>query len=495
MGKWDAFITPAVDSLNGAPDLSQALAIIPAPGHYERFSQGFVEGEPKMLFAIDYFVDGEFKGILLVWKKYFDATHYEVYKRNIFSKLTQGDKEPKFSRVLFLAEEQLIIERSKYIDYIMKIDGIQLKESELFIFHDPHITEDRIYQYKVRAARVPRKVDEVDYDYTLLSQENAYIIDLPNSDLRDIYGTSARIFGNRNQSWMLALLNDKLKQFSPKSLNAPVSLVTKELVVPNNYAGGEVFKIIEDSIFLFGVKATFKRMFEIMGGLPDVFVDTFLDNFDPADRVFHSDRFSTQILSKIVIVGTSVSESTQSAADFLDQFDFPPISQYPGLIVTGGTQEREPTLEEIQARLNEIQLALQSNASTFIDPITGQSVFVPYNVRKAYMDGQLTVPAAQEQVEESRRFTVSQLNVASLPANLPAGFAMNNLSGYNTVFEYLRAYLYALVNPDGVVSSQTESQEDIVITLEDKTTGEQIDVEQPIDLQSDPGTTEGVTVG
>ena len=130
--------------------------------NFEKIAKKFVGGNPDILFIADYIVENELLGSLLVIDRYFDATHYEFYKRNVFN------KESKFERILFLDFENLEQETSKYMSYINDVLGFkELQKSQIFVIFDHLVKKDRIYEYNVKAARVPKNVSEVDY-YMLL---------------------------------------------------------------------------------------------------------------------------------------------------------------------------------------------------------------------------------------------------------------------------------------------------------------------------------------
>src|SRR3990167_8045388 len=106
-------------------------------------SGNFVDLEPKILFITEYIVSDEYVGLLIVWEKYFNATHYEVFKRNVF-----GFKS-NFERILFLDSNSLSEERAHYMDYINNVLGFSsVSESDVYVVLDTFVKQDRIYEYK-----------------------------------------------------------------------------------------------------------------------------------------------------------------------------------------------------------------------------------------------------------------------------------------------------------------------------------------------------------
>src|SRR3990167_264945 len=133
---------------------------------FDRASKNYINSEPQILFISEYNLDDRQAGALLVFEKFFESTHYEVFKRNIFS------TNSEFERILFINSKSLEDERKNYISYIKDILGFNnIDENKIFIYHDDELKSDRIYEYKVRAVFVPRTVNEIDYDSILQSKD------------------------------------------------------------------------------------------------------------------------------------------------------------------------------------------------------------------------------------------------------------------------------------------------------------------------------------
>src|SRR3990167_1296300 len=133
---------------------------------FDRTTKNYINSEPQILFVSEYKVDDKQAGVLLVFEKFFESTHYEIFKRNIFS------TNSEFERILFIDSKNLEDERKNYISYIKDILGFNnIDENKIFIYHDDELKSDRIYEYKVRAVFVPRTVNEIDYDSILQSKD------------------------------------------------------------------------------------------------------------------------------------------------------------------------------------------------------------------------------------------------------------------------------------------------------------------------------------
>jgi len=434
---------------------------------FESSPDFYTSNIPKLLFVVEYVVSGEFLGCLLVWKKYLDSTHYEIFKKNIFSKLSGGTQDSEFNRVLFLSVKDLEKERSYYVDYIRQIGDFVINEDDILIFHDPHIKKDRIYQYKIVATKVPQKISEIDYNFILLHKEKAYITEVhPESSELDMYNNSAKIFGDRRHAWVMSLLNDSLRFFSPNSVNVPISnfLVNNEIVMPTDYKASDIMKIIDDSIFLFGVKDTYKQVLSLIGGLPDIFFDIFVESIDPVDRIFYTDKFNSRVANEIIVTKTTISDSEQTVEEFLKAFSFPPVNNI--------------TKEQLNLRLQAVIEALENKNATFSDPITKNIIWVPLNIKWKYENGQLQIPDISNKIESVEEYGVPKVDLSDISNTF---FTLSDLKGHSGAFEYLRQYLYLLNKP-------ANRDEDVSITFEKKE-GETTEA----DILKKPGTKEGIT--
>ena len=115
---------------------------------------------PTVFFVCEFVVDKKLKGALLCFEKYFNATHYEIYKRNIFG------KSSKFEKILVLDSANLEDETKIHIPYVKNF--LQFTPSNCYIICDLFVKEDRIYEYKVVAGYYPTSSD---IDFAILSEQ------------------------------------------------------------------------------------------------------------------------------------------------------------------------------------------------------------------------------------------------------------------------------------------------------------------------------------
>jgi len=85
---------------------------------------------------------------------------------------------------------------------------------------------------------------------------------------------------------------------------------TFDLNVPTDM--NDVMSIIKDSMNFFGVKATYRRIFYILGGLPDVFIYIALLSMSESKRVFSYDLFKSYIIKFSPIIKVFVDLSTSA---------------------------------------------------------------------------------------------------------------------------------------------------------------------------------------
>jgi hypothetical protein len=280
---------------------------------YERFAKTYIANEPEILFTIEYIVENKFMGCLLVWEKYEDSTHYEVYKKNLFK------SGAEFERVLFLGEGALKAERGEYISYLRDQIGMtELEEDNIFIFHDDKAKEDRIYEYKIAASRVPKKAEEVDYDMILESKNLLSPMDVvPNPDVT-LFSFAGSSLGSVDLAWLLALCNDTAYFFGkrpstlsltnflePTNTENPADFFIRGIVpqynimVPTNI--NDFLTIFKDSVSLFGVKDTLNHLVDAIGGLNGIFMESFSEAIDEERSVFSYDKFKIEVKRRVPV--------------------------------------------------------------------------------------------------------------------------------------------------------------------------------------------------
>jgi len=285
--------------------------------NFERKSRNFMEDDPDIIFVAEYMVEGELAGALLVWERYKDATHYEIYKRNIFS------QDPTFERILFLDDASLKEEKNRLIVYIGDVLGFNdIDEENIYIFLDHRIKSDRIYEYKVKAVRVPRKAADIDFDLALESQNLLTSVTITRTNPSNMFQFAGAILGSEDLAWVISLLNEHVYFFgrrpAEKSLAFNMSAQgnsfknAEALVnIPQNMS--DLLNMISESVALFGIRETFGHITDVLGGLTKEFRCAFIDACDETRNVFSYDRFKTVVAAQLpvfqLLLNLSESES------------------------------------------------------------------------------------------------------------------------------------------------------------------------------------------
>jgi hypothetical protein len=278
---------------------------------FERAAQNFINDEPELIFVAEYMVDDELVGSILVWEKYRDATHYEIFKKNLFS------QDDDYQRILFLDNKSLEEERERLIPYIRETLGFtDMDEKNMFIFLDHRVKNDRIYEYKVKAARVPQVAAEIDFDLALESQDLMGKVPLSENNISNVFEFAGKTLQSEDLAWVLALLNEDIGLFGEfAATNDLVSIVSKsaaargvqnpfqggkfDVLIPNNMQ--DLLNLVSESISLFGIRETFGHIVDVIGGLSKEFRCSFIDAFDETRNVFSYDRFKRVITHQLPV--------------------------------------------------------------------------------------------------------------------------------------------------------------------------------------------------
>jgi hypothetical protein len=239
---------------------------------FDTLSRTFIKNEPRILFVAEYFDTSQKSlGSLLVWEKYPNATHYEVFKKNLFL------ENAKFERVLFLDVESLKKETAYYISYLNNALNLNLSVDNSYVIFDPLVKEDRIYEYKIKASLVPNAITEIDFN-AIVDGKNLGLSINPPMIPSSVFHIGLTTYGNAKMAWIIALLNDKLSFFgySGRRDLSPAGGVlaqTEKILAAKN--PDTILSIIKDSYSLFGEKNTLLYILDILGGLNSDFKDSF----------------------------------------------------------------------------------------------------------------------------------------------------------------------------------------------------------------------------
>jgi len=256
---------------------------------FDEINATFVANEPAIVLVAEYFSETQKSlGALLVWKKYTNATHYEVFKKNIIV------ENSKFERVLFIDSISLAEETKNYQEYFKNSLDFTFSEDRFCIIFDPLVKEDRIYEYKIQAAFVPSVVTDVDFDSIVNSKKLGFTTVANGSN---IFGLAATTFKNPALAWSIALLNNSINFFGdPKSTISILGAAGQILIVKDPVT---ILKIVKDSFALFGEKATLSYVLNLLGGLSKEFQASFLDSINEGSDSFSYADFVRSIREKI----------------------------------------------------------------------------------------------------------------------------------------------------------------------------------------------------
>jgi hypothetical protein len=212
-------------------------------------AQKFSTGRTELMFVAEYAPQDTFIGTLLVWERYYSATHYEVYKRNITSSSTS------WSRILFIDKASLTTETESFKPYIKDKLGLDIDRNYYAIL-DTGVKDDRIYEYKVVASFYPTS-SEIDFSSILESKGLVTFIDATNS-ADTVFEVSAKTLGSESFAWIIALLNDRVSFFGRAAATNPAHFDGSKVIIPKTMT--HIVQIIQESIHFFGIKSTFLNL-------------------------------------------------------------------------------------------------------------------------------------------------------------------------------------------------------------------------------------------
>lgn len=266
---------------------------------FSNFSKSFAKNEPELLFVADYIIDGKNYGVLVVWEKFYDSTHYELFKKNTFK------AGSAYERILFLDAASLAEESKHYMSYLRDTVGLDIDVNKTYVILDSVVKEDRIYEYKIKASRVPQNVTEVAYESILESRGLSKNIVINELGSLSVYGFAQATLGSRDFAWTVALMNDQVHLFGRAYIDKAMSTMllnvdannAKYVTVATNL--NNILNIINDSVSLFGLHNTYRQILNTLGGLSPDFIDSFIEATDESRAMFSYDAFKDSIKTKV----------------------------------------------------------------------------------------------------------------------------------------------------------------------------------------------------
>src|SRR3990167_2177679 len=254
-----------------------------------KFEQ-FFNNQAKIFFVCDYIINEEFIGVLLVFQRYPEATHYEIFKKNKF------DNEPKFERILFLDSHSLAEETNRFLFYLESA-GLSFNENAVFAILDDNVKVDRIYEFFIRAVFVPTKVEAFDIDANMRSKNQVETLNISDDD------QLISLFSSR-PSWLLPIFNSEIPFFNKKNTELEFSDIPNGIIFCAT-KNEDVMQLIKDAIYLFGAKKTLLRLIDLMNkkdlALSKPVRDAFSVAIDEQRGVFSFSIFQIEIAKKLSI--------------------------------------------------------------------------------------------------------------------------------------------------------------------------------------------------
>jgi hypothetical protein len=231
------------------------------PNSNRAFADVFMGNAPDILFVAEYAdANADPVGVLIVWENYYNASHYEVWKR------VYTAQDNSWQRIFIIDSTHLKTETDQYRPYIEKRLKFRIA-SDYFAILDTDVKTDTIVQYKVAAGNYPASA-AVDYEAVLKSQGALSLVDINTTDT--IFDFSQRVFGTRDYGWIISLLNFGAQFFGKAPVTVPLRqfIIGSQAYVPKNLA--LIPKIVQESIYYFGLYATLKNMLSYTSDTTDL---------------------------------------------------------------------------------------------------------------------------------------------------------------------------------------------------------------------------------
>lgn len=222
----------------------------------------FASSAPDILFIAEYAPQNQPSlGAMIVWEDYYNATHYELYRRDYMA------MDDAWKRVLIVDKTHLATETAQFKPYIENTLKLALPNSYYAIL-DTGIGADRITEYKIVASSYPTAAN---VDLGLVLNSKGHLRGVPVSTrepTQTVFDFSLDVFGSPDFAWIISLLNVGVPYFGMQPATKPLAdwVGTSPVLVPFNV--NTVAKAVEESISIFGLQATLKNL--LLAGTKDV---------------------------------------------------------------------------------------------------------------------------------------------------------------------------------------------------------------------------------
>lgn len=309
-------------------NLETSLGKVTTSATGEKYSD-FVGNVCEILCVAEYIVNDQLIGCLVIWQIPQNATHFEIFKKNVFS---PAGTSTGYERILFLDIASVNTETANFSSYVSSYLGLNFN-TNIGIYLDTNLSDDRIYQYKILGTLMPKVSDDIQYSTLFGSKKLLTEVSLAASDNSTTFQLASVTMGSENLAWLIALLNQQLGFFGRQNYETPINQIglsriqalierdfhneTPRVYIPTNV--NNVLQVIQESTSLFGLKNTFQTLITQLGGLPSQFATSFLDSIDETSQTFSYTKFKQDIVAKvstfaIVLELTSLSQQTNVAS-------------------------------------------------------------------------------------------------------------------------------------------------------------------------------------
>ncbi len=241
---------PAIPTINISATVNRSRPV----------GENFAANAPDILFVAEYALPGqESQGALVVWENYYNATHYEVFKR------VYTAQDDAWKRIFIIDSGHLATETAQYKPYIENRLGLNI-DIGYYAILDTDVAVDQIVEYKVAAGNYPNSAD---LDFEILLRSQGQLSTVPVNSTDKLTDFSNRVFGSPDYGWLIALLNPGAQYFGKKAAMTPLSqFIGPTAYVPNDLSF--IPRALQESIYYFGLKATFTNLFNYTRDTVDV---------------------------------------------------------------------------------------------------------------------------------------------------------------------------------------------------------------------------------
>ena len=260
-------------------------------------SKTFYSHAPDMLFVSEYAPKGQFKGVLVAFENYYNATHYEVFKRNKMA------VDSSWKRILVITSSDLANESLQYLPYVTSFLAIPFQvPKDGYIILDTDVILDRIYEYKIIATHYPGQAQPAAgtelFLYDVMLRSHGLTRDVEVANLDTLNTVSSRFLGSEDYGWVIALLNQNVYYFGAEVGHTSFSQMKLGTVtLPNDF--NDIVNIFVSSTHQFGLSASVYNLLLPLRK-PEInaaFFNAVNQSFDETSQTFSFRSLTTRLTS------------------------------------------------------------------------------------------------------------------------------------------------------------------------------------------------------